>query len=125
MIAIDLGHRFGRVGRIGPDGLPDVATTELDGTDGVLDPQRALPGLLGSAPAEPDRRAVLGIPATGGGEDELRRAASQSSPPSRRLWVRTTWTVRSGLMARRVRSRVVAPWSQTRTAWSTPSATAP
>ncbi|MGW0186255.1 hypothetical protein ACWDV7_10935 [Streptomyces sp. NPDC003362] len=42
MIAIDLGHRFGRVGRIGPDGLPDVVTTELDGTDGVLDPQRAL-----------------------------------------------------------------------------------
>ncbi|MGY1582135.1 Hsp70 family protein [Streptomyces sp. MN13] len=75
MIAIDLGHRFGRVGRIGPDGLPDVVTTELDGTDGVLDPQRALSALLGAAPPGPDGRAVLGIPATGGGEDELRRAA--------------------------------------------------
>ncbi|MET8824420.1 Hsp70 family protein [Streptomyces sp. NPDC004610] len=85
MIAIDLGHRYGRVGRIGPDGEPAVTTTELVGPDGVLDPQRALPLLFGSAPsgsaaaaAEPDRQAVLGIPASGGREDELRRAAESA-----------------------------------------------
>ncbi|MFI2424360.1 Hsp70 family protein [Streptomyces sp. NPDC018955] len=85
MIGIDLGHRFGRVGRIGPDGGPAVDATELDGVDGVRDPQRALPLLFGPAPsgtaaaaAEPDRQAVLGIPASGGREDELRRAAESA-----------------------------------------------
>ncbi|WP_405392696.1 Hsp70 family protein [Streptomyces sp. NBC_01102] len=85
MIAIDLGHRFGRIGRIGPDGRPDVTATELEGTDGVLDPGRALPQLFGPAPdgsaaaaAEPDRTVVLGVPASGGREDELRRAAESA-----------------------------------------------
>ncbi|MYR44084.1 Hsp70 family protein, partial [Streptomyces sp. SID5910] len=85
MIGIDLGHRFGRVGRIGPDGEPAVTATALEGTDGVLEPRRALPLLFGPAPAgtaaaaaEPDRQAVLGIPATGGREDELRRAAENA-----------------------------------------------
>ncbi|GGQ77184.1 Hsp70 family protein [Streptomyces flaveolus] len=85
MIGIDLGHRFGRVGRIGPDGEPAVTATGLDGTDGVLGPRRALPLLFGPAPAgraaaagEPDRQAVLGIPASGGREDELRRAAESA-----------------------------------------------
>ncbi|MEV7869648.1 Hsp70 family protein [Streptomyces sp. NPDC088124] len=88
MIGIDLGHRFGRIGRIGPDGGPVVTATGLDGTDGVLDPRRALPLLFGPAPdrpdgtaatgAEPDREAVLGLPASGGREDELRRAAESA-----------------------------------------------
>ncbi|MFD4029839.1 Hsp70 family protein [Streptomyces sp. NPDC058637] len=85
MIAIDLGHRFGRIGRIGPDGRPDVTATELEGTDGVLDPGRALPQLFGPTPdgsaaaaAEPDRTVVLGVPASGGREDELRRAAESA-----------------------------------------------
>lgn len=78
VIAIDLGHRFGRVARVGPDGGPAVTTTEL-AVDGVLDPVRALPRLIGPAPAaegvpaaEPDRRAVLGLPVADGREDELR-----------------------------------------------------
>ncbi|MFD5452820.1 Hsp70 family protein [Streptomyces sp. NPDC127100] len=85
MIGIDLGHRFGRLGRIGPDGGPVVTTTGLDGADGVLEPRRALPLLFGPAPAgtapaaaEPDRQAVLGIQASGGREDELRRAAESA-----------------------------------------------
>ncbi|MEU3663689.1 Hsp70 family protein [Streptomyces sp. NPDC032940] len=85
MIGIDLGHRFGRVGRIGPDGAPTVTATALDGADGVLEPRRALPLLFGPAPAgtaaaaaEPDPQAVLGIPASGGREDELRRAAESA-----------------------------------------------
>ncbi|MFJ9820640.1 Hsp70 family protein [Streptomyces sp. NPDC101151] len=82
MIAIDLGHRFGRVGRIGPDGQPDVTETEFDAADGVLDPARALHALAGLVPggtaaggAEADRAVVLGLPASGGREDEVRRAA--------------------------------------------------
>ncbi|WP_371604195.1 Hsp70 family protein [Streptomyces sp. NBC_01220] len=78
VIAIDLGHRFGRVARVGPDGGPAVTTTELV-VDGVLDPVGALPRLIGSAPAadggpaaEPDRTAVLGLPVSDGREDELR-----------------------------------------------------
>ncbi|WLQ47096.1 Hsp70 family protein [Streptomyces poriferorum] len=79
VIAIDLGHRFGRVARVGPDGEPAVITTEL-AVDGVLDPVRALPRLIGSVPAaaegvpaaEPDRTAVLGLPVSDGREDELR-----------------------------------------------------
>ncbi|MFE4264012.1 Hsp70 family protein [Streptomyces sp. NPDC056883] len=85
MIAIDLGHRFGRVARVGPDGLPEVTTTRLTGADGVLDPVRALPLLIGSAPpgegghgAEPDRTAALGLPVSGGREDELRYAVERS-----------------------------------------------
>ncbi|MDD9376563.1 Hsp70 family protein [Streptomyces sp. ZAF1911] len=85
MIAIDLGHRFGRVARGGPDGLPAVTTTRLAGVDGVLDPVRALPLLIGSAPpgegvpgAAPDRTAALGLPVSGGREDELRYAAERS-----------------------------------------------
>ncbi|MCM1971810.1 Hsp70 family protein [Streptomyces sp. G1] len=85
MIAIDLGHRFGRVARVGPDGLPEVTTTRLAGADGVLDPVRALPLLIGSAPAgegghgaEPDRTAALGLPVSGGREDELRYAVERS-----------------------------------------------
>ncbi|MFF3264873.1 Hsp70 family protein [Streptomyces sp. NPDC002932] len=78
VIAIDLGHRFGRVARFGPDGGPAVTTAELT-VDGVLDPVRVLPRLLGSAPAAgdvpatgPDRTAVLGRPVSDGREDELR-----------------------------------------------------
>ncbi|MFE9632018.1 Hsp70 family protein [Streptomyces sp. NPDC006463] len=85
MIAIDLGHRFGRVARVGPDGRPEVTTTGLAGVDGVLDPVRALPMLIGSAPtgegapaAEPDRTAVLGLPVSGGREDELRYAVERA-----------------------------------------------
>ncbi|MET9674700.1 Hsp70 family protein [Streptomyces sp. NPDC006482] len=83
MIAIDLGHRFGRVARVGPnehpDGLPDVTTTRLAGADGVLDPVRALPLLLlPTAEEEPDRTAVLGLPVTGGQEDDLRYAGEHA-----------------------------------------------
>ncbi|MFF1412047.1 Hsp70 family protein [Streptomyces sp. NPDC058289] len=85
MIAIDLGHRFGRVARVGPDGLPEVTTTGLAGVDGVLDPVGALPLLIGSAPAgegvhgaEPDRTVALGLPVSGGREDELRYAVERS-----------------------------------------------
>ncbi|MER6346965.1 Hsp70 family protein [Streptomyces sp. NPDC001595] len=93
MIAIDLGHRFGRIGRVGPDGRPAVTTTELDPADGALDPFRALRRLLDTAAEqepgaglrpgpgpgpEADRRAVLGISASAGGEDELRRAAESA-----------------------------------------------
>ncbi|WP_407840175.1 Hsp70 family protein [Streptomyces sp. DSM 116496] len=84
MIAIDLGHRFGRVARVGPDGLPEVTTTRLAGVDGVLDPVRALPLLIGSAPqeegvhgVEPDGTAALGLPVSGGREDELRYAVER------------------------------------------------
>ncbi|GAA2136501.1 hypothetical protein GCM10009760_16070 [Kitasatospora kazusensis] len=84
MIAIDLGHRFGRLARTGPDGRPAVTAYEFDGVDGLLDPARALPALLAAAgegmagegtAAGPDRSAVLGLPAGGEGEDGLRRAA--------------------------------------------------
>ncbi|MGW1635212.1 Hsp70 family protein [Streptomyces lavendulae] len=85
MIAIDLGHRYGRVARVGPDGLPEVTTTDLAGVDGVLDPVRALPGLLGASRAEggspagePDRAAFLGLPVTGGREEELRYAVERA-----------------------------------------------
>ncbi|MFF4422387.1 Hsp70 family protein [Streptomyces sp. NPDC001549] len=85
MIAIDLGHRFGRVARVGPDGRPEVTLTELAGVDGVLDPVRALPRLLGSSRAdedplvvEPDRTALLGLPVSGGREDELRYAVERA-----------------------------------------------
>ncbi|MFF5933115.1 Hsp70 family protein [Streptomyces sp. NPDC012508] len=85
MIAIHLGHRFGRLARVGPDGGPVVTTTELAGVDGVLDPGRALPRLVPAGPAdagalavEPDRSAVLGIPASGGREDELRYAVEHA-----------------------------------------------
>ncbi|MFG2986643.1 Hsp70 family protein [Streptomyces sp. NPDC048258] len=85
MIAIDLGHRFGRVARVGPDGRPEVTTTGLAGVDGVLDPVRALPLLIGSAPAGegahgagPDRTAVLGLPVSGGREEELRYAVERA-----------------------------------------------
>ncbi|OON80536.1 Hsp70 family protein [Streptomyces tsukubensis] len=83
MIGIDLGHRFGRVARVGADGEPAVSTGEFDVTDGLRDPRRALAVLFGGAPAvdgtppapEPDRQVVLGLPASGVREDELRRAA--------------------------------------------------
>ncbi|MFF2144659.1 Hsp70 family protein [Kitasatospora sp. NPDC058190] len=79
MIAIDLGHRYGRLARNGPGGRPDVVEIEFDGVDGVLDPARALPALVAAAGegagADPDRSVVLGLPAAGEGEDELRRAA--------------------------------------------------
>lgn len=85
MIAIDLGHRYGRVARVGPDGRPEVTTTELAGVDGVLDPVRALPLLLGSSRAaedsfavEPDRAALIGLPVSGGREDELRYAVERA-----------------------------------------------
>ncbi|MFE1901777.1 Hsp70 family protein [Streptomyces yangpuensis] len=85
MIAIDLGHRYGRVARVGPDGRPEVTTTELAGVDGVLDPVRALPRLLGasgagkdSPAARPDPAVLLGLPATGGREDELRYAVERA-----------------------------------------------
>ncbi|MFF3785706.1 Hsp70 family protein [Streptomyces sp. NPDC001933] len=82
MIAIDLGHRFGRVARMGPDGLPEVTTTRLVGVDGVLDPVRALPLLLDAAVAEgtavTGETAVLGLPVAGGREDELRYAVEQA-----------------------------------------------
>ncbi|MGO4459614.1 Hsp70 family protein [Streptomyces sp. M-16] len=85
MIAIDLGHRYGRVARIGPDGRPEVTTAELTGVDGVLDPVRALPGLLGASRAEagspavePERAALLGLPVSGGREDELRYAVERA-----------------------------------------------
>ncbi|MEU9717190.1 Hsp70 family protein [Streptomyces sp. NPDC047976] len=85
MIAIDLGHRYGRVARFGPDGRPEVTTTELAGVDGVLDPVRALPRLLGSSRADedlpargPDRTALVGLPVSGGREDELRYAVERA-----------------------------------------------
>ncbi|MGE7384499.1 Hsp70 family protein [Streptomyces sp. NPDC004126] len=85
MIAIDLGHRFGRVARVGPDGRPEVTTTELAGVDGVLDPVRALPRLLGSSRADEDlvagradRTALVGLPVSGGREDELRYAVERA-----------------------------------------------
>ncbi|MFJ2585017.1 Hsp70 family protein [Streptomyces sp. NPDC087538] len=82
MIAIDLGHRFGRVARMGPDGLQEVTTTRLVGVDGVLDPVRALPLLLDAAVAEgtavTGETAVLGLPVAGGREDELRYAVEHA-----------------------------------------------
>ncbi|MBB5121305.1 hypothetical protein AF335_18155 [Streptomyces eurocidicus] len=81
MIAIDLGHRFGHVARVGSDGRPEVTTTELAGVDGVLDPVRALPRLFGPAQAmdaEPDRAALLGLPVSGGREEELRYAVERA-----------------------------------------------
>ncbi|WP_314246861.1 Hsp70 family protein [Streptomyces kutzneri] len=85
MIAIDLGHRFGRVARVGPDGRLEVTLTELAGVDGVLDPVRALPRLLGSSRSdedplavEPDRTVLLGLPVSGGREDELRYAVERA-----------------------------------------------
>ncbi|MFJ6782591.1 Hsp70 family protein [Streptomyces yangpuensis] len=85
MIAIDLGHRYGRVARVGGDGRPEVTTTELAGVDGVLDPVRALPRLLGASGAgqdspavPPDRAVLLGLPAAGGREDELRYAVERA-----------------------------------------------
>ncbi|MFE7107981.1 Hsp70 family protein [Streptomyces sp. NPDC057575] len=82
MIAIDLGHRFGRVARMGTDGLPEVTTARLVGVDGVLDPVRALPLLLDAAVAEgiavTGETAVLGLPVAGGREDELRYAVEHA-----------------------------------------------
>ncbi|WP_177240109.1 Hsp70 family protein, partial [Streptomyces monashensis] len=85
MIAIDLGHRFGRLGRTGPDGRPEVTGTRFEDTDGVREPARALPALLAVVPAgtaslgeRPAQAAVLGLPASGGREDELRRAAEHA-----------------------------------------------
>ncbi|MFE0513519.1 hypothetical protein ACFW2E_27310, partial [Streptomyces sp. NPDC058964] len=79
MLGIDIGHRYGRVGRLGPDGRPAVATTALGGTDGVAAPAAALALLLAAVPDGPaDREAVLGLPAQGGREDELRRAAEDA-----------------------------------------------
>ncbi|MFH8381762.1 Hsp70 family protein [Kitasatospora sp. NPDC018058] len=80
VIAIDLGHRYGRLARTGTDGQPAVVEVEFDGVDGVLDPARALPALLAAAAGDgtnvgADGSVVLGLPAVGEGEDELRRAA--------------------------------------------------
>ncbi|MET8629583.1 Hsp70 family protein [Kitasatospora sp. NPDC004669] len=79
VIAIDLGHRYGRLARNIPGSQPDVVEVEFDGVDGVLDPARALPALLAAAGEDsgvgPDPSVVLGLPAAGEGEDELRRAA--------------------------------------------------
>ncbi|MFF9012811.1 Hsp70 family protein [Streptomyces sp. NPDC014870] len=85
MIALSLGHRFGRVARVGPDGEPEVTTTDLAGVDGVLDPGRALPLLVPSGPVdaralavEPDHSVALGVPVSGGREDELRYAVERA-----------------------------------------------
>ncbi|MEU9704828.1 Hsp70 family protein [Streptomyces sp. NPDC047981] len=85
MIAIDLGHRFGRLARVGPEGEPEVTTTDLAGVDGVLDPGRALPLLVPSGPVDaralpvdPDHSIALGIPVSGGREDELRYAVERA-----------------------------------------------
>ncbi|MFJ6466548.1 Hsp70 family protein [Streptomyces sp. NPDC091387] len=82
MIAIDLGHRFGRIARVGPDGVQEVTTTGLVGVDGVLDPGRALPQVIGAATdahgVEPDGTAFIGLPASGGQKDELRYAVERA-----------------------------------------------
>ncbi|WP_204357561.1 Hsp70 family protein, partial [Streptomyces qinglanensis] len=79
MIAIELGHRFGRVARLGTGGHPEVTATEFEAVDGVLEPARALPALLGSAPGGTGADgAVLGLSASDGREEELRRAADRA-----------------------------------------------
>ncbi|MFE9386664.1 Hsp70 family protein [Streptomyces sp. NPDC007025] len=76
MIAIDLGHRFGRLAHLGADGHPEVTATEFEAEDGVLEPGRALPALLDSAPGGTGADgAVLGLSVPDGREEELRRAA--------------------------------------------------
>lgn len=82
MIAIDLGHRFGRLARVGPDGAQEVTTTGFVGADGVLDPGRALPQVVGAATdshgVEPDGTAFIGLALSGGREDELRYAVERA-----------------------------------------------
>ncbi|OEV26339.1 hypothetical protein AN220_08580, partial [Streptomyces nanshensis] len=76
MIAIDLGHRFGRVAQLGTGGHPDVTASEFEAVDGVLEPGRALPALLDSAPRGTGADgAVIGLSVSDGREEELRRAA--------------------------------------------------
>ncbi|MFE9334238.1 Hsp70 family protein [Streptomyces sp. NPDC006925] len=79
MIAIELGHRFGRVARLGTGGHPEVTATEFEAVDGVLEPARALAALLDSAPGGTGADgAVLGLSASDGREEELRRAADRA-----------------------------------------------
>lgn len=77
MLAIAIGHRIARTGRLAPDGRPTAAVTDLAGTDGVADPAAAL-ALLPAA--DEDEDVVLGLPASAGREAEarLRRAAQDA-----------------------------------------------
>lgn len=85
MLGIAIGHRHARLGRLGPDGHPNVAVTDLpEDTDGVADPAAALALLLGGVTGED---AVLGLPAAAGREAEarLRRAAEDLGLQVRRI----------------------------------------
>ncbi|MFD3521798.1 Hsp70 family protein [Streptomyces sp. NPDC058653] len=77
MIAIAIGHRIARHGRINAEGRPAVTVTDLAGTDGVADPATALATVLAGAT---DEEAVLALPASADRDAEvrLRRAAEDA-----------------------------------------------
>lgn len=75
MLAIDIGHRYGRIGRIGSDDRPVVATAALAPP---YAPEAALTTLLGIAPDGVDpatSEVVLGMAPSEGQELALLRAA--------------------------------------------------
>ncbi|WP_311203313.1 Hsp70 family protein [Streptomyces gossypii] len=90
VIGIDIGHRYGRIGRMGADGRPVVTTVPLDRLEGEGHAATALAALLGSnaaaengCPADPT--AVLGLWPSDGTGSELRRAAEAAGLTVARL----------------------------------------
>ncbi|WP_125262384.1 Hsp70 family protein [Streptomyces alboflavus] len=74
MLAIAIGLRVARVGRLDPDGRPTVTVTDLAGADAAADPASALAALGAGAT---DEEAALALPATADrrAEARLRRPA--------------------------------------------------
>lgn len=81
MLAMDIGHRFGRIGRRGSDGRPTVAIRLLGQGGDPPDPQVALAALLDIAPggiAPNGQEVALGLSAFEPQELALLRAAEQA-----------------------------------------------